>query len=634
MSIPLAKFTTYLGTLVTPTLDGRQMNTKKLQINPLIEKEILGKYEATLTFCCYIARLNYENRPRKALKAYNLLDYSPLVFNKGLSALTYSKSTDTKIEPDTTKAASGFLLYDSKQDTPLSITLFDYSKRPSNIFGNQKIIVVSFRGTLSIQTALKDLNAIYSSLFNLFGKDLFSEEAAILEKRGKSLVNPFGAHRGFVNGLENVYSKIIDKLTILLTANPDVSRIFVTGHSLGGAFASIMGLGLAQHKKKKHPALQTPAIHVITFGAPKTFTDYARNVFNGLLLDGYMTLDRVANRPRFPDPTMMSYDPIPLVPPNLDHPGFMILKPEIKTQSRTGRTKHIAELRDELAGIQAKKSMLTSLTSRNYNALPDYLEFFKMFKDTEVDSSFTVDEYKSLIETTVTGTVRTSMGSAKKVIDIVKRILGLNDNEIEEAAATAETAVKDEVAGLKAVTLPPQLGKEEAETAALVEGEYAAVGEQEPQSGGLFGFGKTPVAASPVAASPVAASPVAASPVAASPMANTTNAAKKNTAMYKELTVKTQPNHVVYSCSQITGAGIPGIGCHLGYMGVSFVGGGLNAGSGTVVGQRDYKEEATLYCSNGNWTYVPTMTPPSGPLTGGKYSRKKRSSRKRLTRKR
>ena len=138
------------------------MNLKTLQVKTLIPKETLGKYEATLTFCCYIARLNYENRARKTLKAYDLLEYSPLVFNTGLSYLTYSKSTDDKIEKNLgKKMPSGFLLYDAKHDTPLSITVFDYTKKPSLLFGNEKVIVVSFRGTLSIQSALKDLYIIY-----------------------------------------------------------------------------------------------------------------------------------------------------------------------------------------------------------------------------------------------------------------------------------------------------------------------------------------------------------------------------------------------------------------------------------------------------------------------------------------
>ena len=617
MSIPLAKFTTYLGSLVnsqdSKPLNGRPMNLKTLQINPLVSKDILGNYEAVLTFCCYISRLNYENRPRKLLKAYKLLEFSPLVFNKGLSTLTYSKSTDTMLESANTTQPCGFLLYDAKHDNPLSITLFDYTTAPSLLFGKEKVIVVSFRGTLSIQSTLKDLNAIYGSLFNLFGKDLFSEEATTVEQRGPSVVNPFGAHRGFVNGLENVFMPILEKLTILLKANPDVSRIFVTGHSLGGAFASITGLGLAQLKKKGtvqgYPELILPPIHIVTFGAPKIFTDYSRNVFNDLLLGGFMTLDRIANRPRFPDPTMLSYDPIPLIPPNMSHPGFMILKPEIKTQSRTGRTKHSSELRDELAGIKAKKSLFTSLTSRNYNPLPDYPEFFKQFKDSIHDPSFTVDEYSSLLSTTVTGTVRSSKGSAKKVIDIVKRIFGISDADIEESAKSADLTVAKATQELKTIIIPTELGKEEAETAKLVNSQYKAAGETEPIGGAWFSTQTVPTV----------------EPVGMTVKENS------NTKKYKDNTVASQPNHIVYSCSQIT-APIPGIGCHLGYMGVSFVGGSLNAGSGTVNGARDYVKEAILYCTNGVWTYMPdkamTSTSTSNVVRGGNYSRKNCKSRK------
>jgi hypothetical protein len=45
-------------------------------------------------------------------------------------------------------------------------------------------------------------------------------------------------------------------------------------------------------------------------------------------------------------------------------------------------------------------------------------------------------------------------------------------------------------------------------------------------------------------------------------------------------------------------------------MGVGWNGAGINAGSGTWTGARDYKELATLYCSdNGTWTYIPDSLP-------------------------
>ena len=56
-TVPLGKFTTYLGYLVKSSegnkLNARPLSKKTLQITPPITKDILGKYEATLTICCY-----------------------------------------------------------------------------------------------------------------------------------------------------------------------------------------------------------------------------------------------------------------------------------------------------------------------------------------------------------------------------------------------------------------------------------------------------------------------------------------------------------------------------------------------------------------------------------------------------
>jgi len=577
VDIPLAHFTTYLSSLVkrsAASLNGLKLNKKKLQVSPLLQRSIMGKYEATITYICYFSRIIYENRPRKILKSFALFKYSPLTFNKGLSYLTYSSENDKRIE-ESSKKPYGYLMYDSKQDTPVSITVMDYTM-PGNksvIFPNEKIMVVSFRGTLSLMTALKDLNITYQNLFNLYGKDAFPEEFAEVEKRKAestllTAVNPFGAHRGFVNGIIDLYPKILERIKQLLNDHTGISRIFITGHSLGGAYCHLMALGLAQQKKK---GIELPDIHAISFGAPKVFTDYARNVFNDLLLGDYMTLDRVANRPRFgPDLTMTMSDPVPYIPSSLDHPGFMILKPETHTQSRTGRTKHMRELRDELFGITPDQSFFSSLIPgalkvRNYNSLPEYKEYVELWLD-----GLTADEYKNLINSTSAGTVRLPMGPAKKVFESVKRALSVSDSELKAVGDIAEEASKKEINSVTETSkemkdLADAVVAEQKDTAALVSQGYG--GKELPQEGG-----------------------------------------GPNTDKYKARTVLEQPNHLVYSCSQVT-ALIPLVGCHLGYMGVGFLGGGINAGSGVISGSRDYKEIAELYCdANGKWTYKPNFS--------------------------
>ena len=632
-TVPLAHFSTYLGHMIKESgasLNGRALNKKSLQLtNGLIPKKIIGNYEAIITFLCYLTRINYENRARKALKAYKLLNYSPLTFNLGLSFLTFSPSRDDKIEKaPNNKIPYGYLMYDPKQDTPLSITVFDFTK-PANktlIFPNKKIMVISFRGTLSIATALKDLNISLQNLFNLYGKDAFPEEFAEVERRKSERgtlgsitslgTNPFGAHRGFVNGLIELYPKIIARMDELLNNHPDVSSIFITGHSLGGAFSHLMGMGLAQLKKK---GKALPNIHIISFGAPKVFTDYARNVFNKLLLEGYMTLERIANRPRFPDVTMLASDPVPYIPATLDHPGFMILKPEIMTQSRTGRTKHIREVRSELANIKPDQSFFSSiipnsLKMRNYNSLPEYKEYLDHFYDCNGSGPdiLTPDEYKGLINKALGGTVRIPMGPAKKVFANARKALFITEQELEASTKVAEEATKQEVAKQAEVSKEMKaavdsVAQEQQATEAEVEKAYGPGGL--PQAGGALP-GENEKAG----------------------LIKNAQLQESNTAIYKKQTVLEQPNHVVYSCSQITSP-VPLVGCHLGYMGVGWTGAGINAGSGSWTGARDYKELATLYCSdNGTWTYVPdslpAAVPPAAPAVQAGGTRRKRLFRK------
>jgi hypothetical protein len=333
-------------------------------------------------------------------------------------------------------------------------------------------------------------------------------------------------------------------------------------------------MALAQMRKKS--LLNMPDLHIITFGAPKTFTSYSRNVFNKLLLDKYMTFDRVTNRPRFPDPTMMSYDPIPLIPTFMDHPGFSILNPEIKTQSRTGRTKHASELRNELSGIKSKSGFFSKMISRNYNPLPDYPEFFNNFKDSSLISA---DEYSKLLNTTVGGTIRLGLGPAGKLIEVIKEQFKATPQEIQDLEKMADEQTKKETKELleNPVEVPQDAIADVKSINAIVDKAYSNAGDP-----------------------------------------NTPNVKEggSNSNIYKKQTVLEQPNHLVYSCSQIT-APIPLTGCHLGYMGIGWMGAGINAGSGTPV-WRGYDKEAILYETNGNWTFV------SDIKKGGRKTRRNR----------
>jgi hypothetical protein len=186
---------------------------------------------------------------------------------------------------------------------------------------------------------------------------------------------------------------MFSQLDSMLKRHPDIDEIIVTGHSLGGANATLAALVLAGFKRA---GLLNPKLHCITFGAPKLFTNYTRDLFNSFLDSGIMTLDRVTNKMgnilTGAVTLGATLDLVPLIPPSLVHPGYGILKLEFKTQSKTGRSKNISDIRQMIAGISP--GML------NFNEIPTYKEFLDNFAIT-----FTQVEYKKIIGSKLFGKI-------------------------------------------------------------------------------------------------------------------------------------------------------------------------------------------------------------------------------------
>ena len=111
-------------------------------------------------------------------------------------------------------------------------------------------------------------------------------------------------------------------------------RLFVTGHSLGGAFATLFTFILAE-VKATYPFIES--IHLITFGSPTLLSDVARNTFNAHLDSGNVTLDRVVA-----SGTVTDF--IPSIPVGFSHPGFQPLRTEIYPE-KAGRAYHIETIK-------------------------------------------------------------------------------------------------------------------------------------------------------------------------------------------------------------------------------------------------------------------------------------------------
>ncbi len=129
---------------------------------------------------------------------------------------------------------------------------FDCETTQAYVMGNDRAIVLAFRGTemKKMQDWMTDLKAGLTP-----------------ESGGK-------AHRGFKLAIDHVWESLF--VTILQFRKQD-QPIFVTGHSLGGALATVASLRLVRAK--------LPVAGVYTFGSPRVGDRAFRTEFNDVLLD-------------------------------------------------------------------------------------------------------------------------------------------------------------------------------------------------------------------------------------------------------------------------------------------------------------------------------------------------------------
>jgi len=426
--------------------------------------------------------------------------------------------------------------------------LVDYTNTASCPFPGEKVLYIAFRGTITLNSTLTDAKIHSRKLSDLLEKcsiqgvggiQAFQGVMIFLEEERKKAyiaklnpVNPFGAHAGFVTNMIDIMVGVCSTLEKeFLPLGP--TRIIVTGHSLGGANSTLCSLVLAGFRRHFYEnGGQFPQVHCINFGSPKIFTDFARNVYNDLLLQKHLTLDRVANRVySLLQPGITpgaKADLVPMIPPNFDHAGFSILKIEYSTQSKTGRSKNITELRQMITGADS---------GTKFNELPTYKEFLDCFEPV------LADQYKELILNIKYGTLSRSVtqnakSSSKLISSVFRRkdrtneyraikaeveqVLNKQQDELTENNVETVAEVPNPVAEIATAVEGPEI--EEATINAAEEKAEAEV-EQE-QVGGSY------------------------------------------TSEYKGKTITVNPNHIVYHPQY----NVSGISAHVGYMGVGFWG--------------------------------------------------------------
>jgi len=204
-------------------------------------------------------------------------------------------------------------------------------------------LVLVFKGSSTLKNFKHDL---YSQFTPSDLSKIMPPGTAMSTGAGKNNMVP----SSFVKPLLKSWELLKQSLTKF---NP--TRLFITGQSLGAAYASVFTFIMAEIRAASFPSIQS--IHAITFGSPTVVSDGARNTFNAHLDSGIVTLDRVTSFGVF----SRLPDIIPSIPAGFSHPGFQPLRTEIYPEFKTGRAYTLKTVRKVyqkggLFGIGAEKS--------------------------------------------------------------------------------------------------------------------------------------------------------------------------------------------------------------------------------------------------------------------------------------
>lgn len=210
------------------------------------------------------------------------------------------------------KTGAGIARYVSTPDDVTFLFLSGSHLTKKNGFFQQGDVILSFKGSSTVEN---------------FKHDLYSQFTRAEISPGCFVPGSFLKH----------LKSNLDIIKLGLT-DFKPTRLFITGHSMGGAYATLLSY-LLLLEGVGYP------IHLVTFGSPTIMADAARNQFNQFLDSGKVTLDRVVS----------SYigkvaDIIPSTPAGFSHPGFQPLRTELYPETKTGRAYHIDALKKVFTG--------------------------------------------------------------------------------------------------------------------------------------------------------------------------------------------------------------------------------------------------------------------------------------------
>ena len=215
-------------------------------------------------------------------------------------------------------------------------------------FLNSNDLVICFKGSSTIKNFKHDLYSQFTpaDLGTMMPPGTSMSSTTTNNFVPSSFIKP-------INKSWTTLKKVIDDY------NPN--RLFITGHSLGGAYATLFGFIMAECRAVSFPNIKS--IHIVSFGCPTVLGDGARNTFNAHLDSGKLTLDRVVSYGKI----SKLADIIPSIPAGFSHPGFQPLRTELYPEKKTGRAYNIETIRKVyqkggLLGIGPEKTKYEAAT--------------------------------------------------------------------------------------------------------------------------------------------------------------------------------------------------------------------------------------------------------------------------------
>ena len=237
-----------------------------------------------------------------------------------------------------TVAKSGDSKYATYISTPADMTclIINASKvkaNPNSILLPSDVFI-AFKGSSTMKNFKHDLLSQFTA--SDLGGLVKSIGVKVSMNDGRNLVT--GA---FIKPIVKAWSAIMKALNEHVTVD---GRLFLCGHSLGGAYCSLFAFILAEGKASGTIPImkKVKSIHILSYGAPTLFSDTARNTFNRHLESGLVTLDRivsqrVAARSAATQTVVGAFmgpnDIIPTIPLGFAHPGFRPLATDFKPEA-------------------------------------------------------------------------------------------------------------------------------------------------------------------------------------------------------------------------------------------------------------------------------------------------------------